>query len=116
MLTESEFNQCSKGDITICPAHNIIFGARQITCEFSLYFRAESYRQLCKRKLLLHHQVPTVRRHGAIWIYHFPLQQRVAHVFYRGKVQVKHSYKVNELIRQKLELDELKVQWTGWYL
>ena len=31
-------------------------------------------------------------------------------------MQVKHSYKVNELIRHKLELDELKVQWTGWYL
>ena len=40
LLTESQYNQCSKGDITICPAHNAIFGARQLTCEFSLYFRA----------------------------------------------------------------------------
>ena len=78
MLTTSEYNnQCNKGDITICPAHNVIFGARQLTCEFSLYFRAKSYHQLCKRKLLLDHQIPTIRRHGAIWIYHFPLQQRV---------------------------------------
>jgi len=36
--------------------------------------------------------------------------------FYRDKVQVKHSCKFNELIRHKLEVDELKVQLTGWYL
>ena len=40
----------------------------------------------------------------------------ISAVFRRDKVQVKHSYKVNEPIRHKLELDELKVQWTGWYL
>ena len=43
-------------------------------------------------------------------------ESSISAVFYRGKVQVKHSYKVNEILRHKLELDELKVQWTGWYL
>ena len=94
LLTKSEDNQCSKSDITICPAHNVIFGARQITYEFSLYFRPESHHQLCKRKLLLHHQVPTVRRHGALWIYHFPLQQRVT--FYCP--EFKDSYTRTELL------------------
>jgi len=42
-------------------------------------------------------------------------ESSISATFYRGKVQVKLSYKVNELIRHKLELDELKVQWTGWY-
>jgi len=43
-------------------------------------------------------------------------ESSISAMFYRGKVQVKYSYKVNELIRHKLELDELKVHWTGRYL
>jgi hypothetical protein len=42
-------------------------------------------------------------------------ESSISAMFYRGKVQVKHSYKVNELIHHKLELDELKVHWTGRY-
>ena len=35
-------------------------------------------------------------------------ESSISATLYRDKVQVKHSYKVNELIRHKLELDELK--------
>jgi len=36
-------------------------------------------------------------------------ESSISATLYRDKVQVKHSYKLNELIRHKLELDELKV-------
>jgi len=37
-------------------------------------------------------------------------------MFYRGKLQSKHSFKVSELLRHYLKLDELKVYWTVWYV
>jgi hypothetical protein len=69
--------QCSKGEITVCPAYTSVYSPHHLTCEYSLLFQTVSYHQLCKRKLLLHYQVPTMRRHGNLWIYHFPFQQPV---------------------------------------
>ena len=43
-------------------------------------------------------------------------ESSISAMFYRDKVQVKHSYKVNEIKRHKLELNELKVHWTDRYL
>jgi len=43
-------------------------------------------------------------------------ESSISATLYRGKVRVKHSYKVNELISHTLEVDELKVQWTDGYL
>ena len=42
LLTEAEFNKCTKGDITVCPANTAVYGARQLTCEHSLFFQTES--------------------------------------------------------------------------
>jgi len=43
-------------------------------------------------------------------------ESSVSVAFYRSKLQVKHSFKVNELSRHYLELNELKVHWTCRYL
>jgi hypothetical protein len=42
-------------------------------------------------------------------------ESSISAMFYSDNLQVKHSYKVNELICHKLELDELKVHWPGRY-
>jgi len=42
-------------------------------------------------------------------------ESSISAMFYREKVQVKPSYKVNEITSHKLELDEPKVHWTGSY-
>jgi hypothetical protein len=62
LLSETDFSQCSKGDIVVCPANTAVYSAHRLTCKFSLFFQTVSHYRLCKRALLLHHQTPTIQR------------------------------------------------------
>lgn len=75
--SKRHFNQCSKGSIVVCPANTVVCSTQRLTCEFNLYFQTVSHYQLCKKKLLLHYQVPALQRYGTLWIYHFPTQRQV---------------------------------------
>ena len=78
LLSESDFDNCSKGDVVVCPVSTAVYSIQSLTCEISLYFEAASHYRLCKRKLLLHPQIPTLQRHGTLWTYYFPTRQQVA--------------------------------------
>ena len=49
LFSEIDFSKCSKGDIVICPADTTLYGARRLSCVFSLYFQTVSHYYLCKR-------------------------------------------------------------------
>jgi hypothetical protein len=78
LLSESDFDKCCKGDVVVCPVNMAVYSVQSLTCEVSLYFQAASHYRLCKRKLLLHSQIPTLQRHGTLWTYYFPTRQQVA--------------------------------------
>jgi len=77
LLTEAQFNYCTKGSIVMCPASIAIYHNQMLTCEESLFFQNTNHHQLCQRKLLLQHQTPILQQHGALWAYFFPEQQTV---------------------------------------
>jgi len=78
LLSESDFDKCSKGNIVVCPVSTAVYSIQSLTCEISLFFQATSHYRLCKRKLLLHPQIQTLQRHGTLWTYYFPTRQKVA--------------------------------------
>ena len=78
LLSESDFDKCTKGDVLVCPVSRAVYSIQSLTCEISLYFQAASYYRLCKRKLLLHPQIPTLQRHRTLWAYSFPTRQQIA--------------------------------------
>ena len=77
LLTEASFSRCNKGSIVTCKADIAVFDSQTNTCESSFFFKAENTHQLCRRKLLVHHNTPSLQRYGAIWVYQFATQHRV---------------------------------------
>jgi hypothetical protein len=77
LLTEAQFNYCTKGSIVMCPASTTVYHNQMLTCEESLFFQNANNNRLCQRKLLLRHYTPILQRHGALWVYFFPEQQTV---------------------------------------
>ena len=76
LFTEASFSRCNKGSIVTCKADTEIFYSQTNTCESSFFFKAEGTHQLCRRKLLVHHNTPSLR-YGALWVYQFTTQHRV---------------------------------------
>jgi hypothetical protein len=77
LLSEVEYQQCTKGNPAVCPANEVIYSTQRLTCEISLYFQTVSQYHLCKRELMLQHQAPMMLQHHAVWVYHFPTPHRV---------------------------------------
>jgi hypothetical protein len=78
LFTEADSNRCSMNSIVICPADVAIYNRQSITCASSLYFQATTDHNVCRRDLLLHFRTPTLQRHGATWVYHFPEPQQIS--------------------------------------
>jgi hypothetical protein len=54
-----------------------LYDVQTLTCEASLFFQYEGGRQVCRRRLLLDYDLPTLQRHGSVWVYHFPDRHQV---------------------------------------
>jgi hypothetical protein len=72
LFTEAQYNYCTKSSIVICPANTVIYHNPPLSCEASLFFQKTDTFGLCQRKLLLRHQTPILKRHGALRAYFFP--------------------------------------------
>jgi len=94
LLSESDFDKCSKGDVVVCTVNTAVYSIQSQTSEISIYFQAASNYQLCNRKLLLHPQIPSLQRHGTLWAYYFQTRQQVA---IRCPVAADHSLRVVSL-------------------
>jgi hypothetical protein len=77
LYTEAQYDECAKNSIVICPANTVIFNSHALTCEASLFFQNTNSAHLCKRKILLHHQTPTLLQHAGLWIYFYPKRHQV---------------------------------------
>jgi hypothetical protein len=77
LFTDMELRDCMRGSITVCHADRAVYSTQELTCESSLYLQKAGTHNLCRRRLLLNYETPTLQRHGAIWIYYFPTQQLV---------------------------------------
>jgi hypothetical protein len=83
--TEVEKKQCRGSKLAICPANTVVYDAQVLTCESSLFFQKQEVHSLCQRQLLLDHKTPSVERHRAVLVYHFPEAQEVTfQCFYNG--------------------------------
>jgi hypothetical protein len=71
LSTEAQYDDCAKSCIVICPANTVIFNSQTLTYEASLFFQNTNSAHLCKRKILLRHQTPTLLRHAGLWIYFY---------------------------------------------
>jgi len=87
LMTAADVQKCSTGSIAICPADRALYDIRSITCESKLYFQTAAKDGPC-RSLLLHYEIPTLLRHGEVWIYQFPSQRPVTIRFPRDHVWV----------------------------
>ena len=65
LLTEAQFNHCTKGSIVMCSANTPVYHNPMITCIGNLYFQSKN-KSLCQRKLFLRHQTAILQRHGAL--------------------------------------------------
>ena len=77
LFTEANFSRCNKGSIVTCKADIAVFDSQTYTCESSFFFKVEGTHQLCRKKLLVHHNTQSLQRYGAIWVYQFATQHRV---------------------------------------
>jgi hypothetical protein len=77
LLDETQVQQCTSGSVIICPSMAALYDVQTLTCEASLFFQYEGGRQVCRRRLLLDYDLPTVQRHGSVWVYHFPDRHQV---------------------------------------
>jgi hypothetical protein len=76
LFTETELHDCNRGSVTVCYANRAIYSMQELTCESSLYLQKACSHNLCRRRLLLNYRTPTIR-HGSVWVYYFPGQQRI---------------------------------------
>ena len=51
LFTETDYNLCYRGSVTICPSNVPIFSAQSKKCEISLYFQTSATKFLCRRQL-----------------------------------------------------------------
>lgn len=61
----------------MCPTNVAIYDIILLTCGSSLFFQTAGDKQSRRRSLLLHYITPTLQRHCAVWIYHFPCKRQV---------------------------------------
>jgi len=69
LLTETEL-QCTTSTVTVCPVSTAFYDIQTTTCPLSLYFQTAGENKPC-RTILLNHDIPILRRHDTIWIFHF---------------------------------------------
>jgi hypothetical protein len=71
LYTETDYNRCYRGSVTLCPSNVPIFSAQTKTCEMSLYFQTSAAYSLCRRQLIYDFQAPVFQKFGTSWIYYF---------------------------------------------
>ena len=71
LFTETDYNLCYRGSVTICPSNVPIFSAQTKTCEMSLYFQTSAIYHLCRRQFIYDHQAPIFQTFGTVWVYYF---------------------------------------------
>jgi len=91
LLTEAGYSRCNKGNVVICKADIAVYDSQTNTCESSFFFKAEGTHPLCRRKLLVHQNTPSLQRYGAIWVYQFAKQQRVTLRCTKADAQLPHT-------------------------
>jgi hypothetical protein len=77
LYTEAQHDNCAKHSMVICPANTVIFNSHTLTCEAILFFQNTNSAHLYKRKILLHHQTPTLLQHADLWIHFYPERHQV---------------------------------------
>ena len=70
-LTETDYNRCYRGSVTICPSNVQIFSAKTKTCEMSIYFETSALYHLCRRQLIYDLQAPVFQKFGTVLVYNF---------------------------------------------
>jgi len=78
LFTESDYNRCYRGSVTICPSNVPIFSAQTKSCEMSLYFQTAAIYHLCHRQLIYDHQAPIFQSFGTVWVYYFSTPHSVS--------------------------------------
>jgi hypothetical protein len=68
LFTETNYNRCYRGSVTICPSNVPIFSAQTKTCEISLYFQTSAIYNLCRRELIYDPQAPVFQKFGTVWV------------------------------------------------
>lgn len=77
LLNAADLQQCTSGSLVVCQANVPLFNSQTLSFKASLFFQTEGENTLCKRSFLLSYKTPTLQKHGATWIYHFPIKQQV---------------------------------------
>lgn len=72
LLSEVALQKCTTGTVTVCPVNTAFYDVQTTTCLSSLYFQNAGENKPCKRTILLNHNIPILRLHDTIWIFHFP--------------------------------------------
>jgi hypothetical protein len=67
LFTETDYNHCYRGSVTICPSNVPIFSAQTKTCEMSLYFQTSAIYNLCRSQLIYDPQAPFFQKFGTVW-------------------------------------------------
>jgi len=70
LLTETELQQCTSSTVTVCPVSTGFHDIQTTTYTLSLYFQTAWENKPC-RTILLNHDIPILRRHDTIWMFHF---------------------------------------------
>jgi hypothetical protein len=71
LLTETDYSQCNKGSYITWKADVAVYDSQTNTCESSFFIKAEGTHPLCRRKILVHQNNPSLQRYGAICVYQF---------------------------------------------
>ena len=75
--SEAHRNRCTTNSITLCPADVPIYSQQVETCESSLYYQISTSNKLCRANLLFNYRIPTLQRHGTLWLYHLPQPRQI---------------------------------------
>jgi hypothetical protein len=71
LFTETDYNRCYRGSVTICQSNVPVFSAQTKTCEMSLYFQTSAIYHLCRRQLIYNPQAPIFQKFWTVWAYYF---------------------------------------------
>jgi hypothetical protein len=77
LMKKGDLQKCTTGSLVVCPANLALYDTQTLTCEAILYFQKSGIDNLCRRNLLVGYHTPTLQKHGAIWVYHFPVARPI---------------------------------------
>ena len=71
LFTETDYNRCYRGSVTICLSNVPKFSAQTKMCEMISYFQMSAIYHLCRRQLIYDPQAPIFQKFGTVWFYYF---------------------------------------------